>query len=99
MAGNSGPKTKSDCRISLEINSSGGINIIIKSKVKQFFEDHYSSIIRGSIKKYGIPHCTVILEDTGALDYVILARLEVVLAKATGKDVKLLPTAAPSRKI
>ncbi len=91
MAGNSGPKIKSDCRITLEVKSSGGINVVIKSKVQKFFEKHFISLIKNPIEKHGINHCNVILEDAGALDYVILARLEAVLASATGTRVKILP--------
>ena len=33
-AGNSGPKVRSDCEITIELRSVGGIDIELKSKVK-----------------------------------------------------------------
>ena len=34
VSGNSGPKVRSDCEITLELKTSGGINIDLTSKVK-----------------------------------------------------------------
>lgn len=99
VAGNSGPKVKSDCRITLETKSSGGISISINSKVQKFFETHHKKLINDALEKFKMNHCNLILEDAGALDYVLLARLETVLKNATELDISLLPESNGNRTV
>lgn len=90
-AGNSGPKVKSDCLVTLQVKEKDGIQINLKSKVKIYFEDHLMQLITKALENAGIKNCEIEIEDSGALDYVILARIESVVNQALKKDIALLP--------
>ncbi|MBN2280412.1 MAG: HpcH/HpaI aldolase/citrate lyase family protein [Candidatus Marinimicrobia bacterium] len=90
-AGNSGPDVQSDCRVSIKLNDTGGIQIILNSKVQKYYENQLINLIKNCLNQAKIVHCECTLEDYGALDYVILARIEAAVNKALGKEIILLP--------
>lgn len=92
-AGNFGPKVKSDCQITLKITESGGVNISLKSKVEKYFVNHLQKLIKSVLTYYKILNCNVLLEDSGALDYVIIARLESAIKQVIQTTENYLPKA------
>lgn len=76
IAGNSGGKTRSDCQVSIEPAGSGGIVIDLKSKVKVMYGNDISRQVREIMDFYDIAHARVTLVDSGALSWVIAARIE-----------------------
>ena len=82
-AGNSGGRTRSDCLVKLEPVSSGGISIDLHSKVKPMFGDSIETLTRDLISFYGIEDINIKIEDTGALPWVIAARLESAVKQLT----------------
>ncbi|MFO7789712.1 MAG: citrate lyase acyl carrier protein [Bacteroidota bacterium] len=98
IAGNEGPKVRSDCQIKLEITKEGGININLKSKVKAMFgDDIYNEIIE-ILGYFDIEHAKVNVLDSGALDYVIAARLEAAIKQLVKTDKAYLPGFNPDNK-
>ena len=95
-AGNSGPKVRSDCEITLEIRKSGGIAIDLKSKVKALYGESIENQCREILKFYDIPHASLQMNDSGALPFVISARLEVSILKVTGSARHYLPEMNPA---
>lgn len=95
-AGNSGPKVRSDCRVTLEIRESGGVMMQMKSKVQTMFGLENERLIRGILDHYGISDARVELEDSGGLPFVIAARMEAVIRKLTGTDISYLPEMSDS---
>jgi len=92
VAGNHGEGIRSDCRINLDLKDSGGIQLEILSKLKSLFGKHIRELILTILESYGIAHAEILVEDSGALDLVIAARLEAVIRKCTGKtESYLLP--------
>ena len=81
-AGNYGPKVRSDCRVTIELTNSDGIQIELISKVENFFGDHIISLTKSELAFFGIENAIVKIEDQGALDFVIAARIEAALKKA-----------------
>ncbi len=81
-AGNYGPKIRSDCMVTIELTDSGGIQIELISKVKNYFGDHIISLAQKELAFFGIENTKVKIEDQGALDFVISARIEAALKKA-----------------
>ncbi len=75
-AGNSGGKTRSDCQVIVESADSGGIVIDLKSKVKVLYGKDISRQIHEILGFYGIVNARVTLVDSGALSWVIAARIE-----------------------
>ncbi len=81
-AGHYGPKIRSDCMVTIELTNSDGIQIELISKVENFFGDHIISLTKSELTFFGIENAIVKIEDQGALDFVIAARIEAALKKA-----------------
>ncbi len=92
MAGNMGKKVRSDCHIELELTNSGGQLITSISKVEVMYGKANRKLIQEILDFYEIQHANVTLNDSGALPFVIAARLEACISQAlqTNKEF-LLP--------
>jgi citrate lyase subunit beta/citryl-CoA lyase len=93
--GNSGPKVRSDCEVYLELKDSGGIIIELKSRVKSLYGKAIEMQCREIIKFFGIENATLKIIDSGALPFVIAARLEAAVKKVTGTAKEYLPPLLP----
>ena len=81
-AGNYGPKIRSDCKVTVELTISDGIQIELTSKVANFFRDQMLALAQKVLDHFEIKNAKVTIEDQGALDYVIAARIEAALKNA-----------------
>jgi len=81
-AGNYGPRIRSDCMVTIELTNGGGIQIELVSKVKNYFGNHIISLAQDELAFFRIENAKVKIEDRGALDFVIIARIEAALKKA-----------------
>lgn len=90
-AGNAGPKVRSDCEITLEMKKSGGIIIDLKSKVKALYGKDIESQCRLIAKYYQITNAIITINDSGALPFVIAARMEAAIRMVTGTVEEFLP--------
>jgi citrate lyase subunit beta / citryl-CoA lyase len=90
-AGNAGPKVRSDCEITLEIRQKGGITIDLKSKVKTLYGDSIETLCREILGFFRIRHALVRIDDSGALPFVMMARLEAAIRQITGTETEYLP--------
>ncbi|MCH8034437.1 MAG: HpcH/HpaI aldolase/citrate lyase family protein [Bacteroidetes bacterium] len=75
-AGNRGDKIRSDCYVELELKTSGGIKINLKSKVKSMYGESIRLLIKDIFKTSKIRNASVFVEDYGALPFTIAARVE-----------------------
>lgn len=90
--GYSGPKVKSDCRVSYE-TSDTELSIVISSEKSAItLED----AIRNTAGRMGISRGIVEVEDSGAAPFVAAARFEAAARKVLGNDFMSLP---PARNI
>jgi citrate lyase subunit beta/citryl-CoA lyase len=94
-AGNAGPKVRSDCEISLELTSEGGIIIDLTSRVKALYGESIKSQVSSLLLFFGIENALVRINDSGALPFVISARLEAAVKKLIGTDLEYLPELIP----
>jgi citrate lyase subunit beta/citryl-CoA lyase len=94
-AGNKGKSVRSDCFVTLELTRSGGIEIDLTSKVKTLFGEAIVDQCQKVLHFYGIEHANVTIEDAGALDYVLAARLEYAIKQLTKTDKEYLPEMLP----
>ena len=87
-AGNLGKKIRSDCHIDMELHNEGGIQINLKSKVDVMFGRSNRELIKEVLAFFEIEHATIDMVDTGALPFVIAARIEACIKelKATDKS-------------
>jgi len=94
-AGNSGKSVRSDCFVSLELTKSGGIEIDLRSKVEVLYGENIHQECRKVLKFYNIKNCKLAVEDSGALNFVIQARLEAAIREIIDTDKEYLPEILP----
>lgn len=97
-AGNNGDKDRSDCHVSLELKTSGGITIDLQSKVKSLYGESIVSLCNEVLKFFGLGHAFVKIEDKGALPFVLAARLEAAINQVIETDKEFLPEMLPENK-
>jgi citrate lyase subunit beta/citryl-CoA lyase len=95
ITGNSGPKVRSDCEIELEITSGGGVVIELTSKVKALYGESIRKLISGVMGYFGVTDAIVRINDSGALPFVIMARLEAAIKKVKDTNLEYLPELIP----
>jgi citrate lyase subunit beta/citryl-CoA lyase len=91
VAGNSGPKVRSDCEITLEIKSGGGLIIDLTSRVEALYGESIKALCIDILGFFGIENARLKIVDSGALPFVISARLEAVVKKISDSKGEYLP--------
>ena len=89
-AGNRGPDVRSDCYAEIELTSSGGIVLDIKSKVKTLFGRSIEKLARDILAHFDIKNARLLIEDAGALELVLAARIEAAIKKAKDSEKEYL---------
>ena len=82
---------RSDCQIALSLKSSGGLDITVNSKVKLLFEKSIRKTLTEGLNVFSIEHANVTIDDNGAPDYVIMARLEACIKQLADTELSFLP--------
>lgn len=91
-AGNRGESVRSDCWVSIRLNSGGGLRLNLESKVKALYGDSIEKLVFDMLNVFRIGDAEVVLEDAGALPFVIMARLETaVIRLGRGNGKRYLP--------
>ncbi len=97
-AGRSGPDVRSDCRVVFMPRNSGGMDIELRSKVAAYYGESILTQARQVLADLAVEHARVVIEDAGALPYVIAARIEAAARRAgVGEGRRSLPEAVPLR--
>jgi len=86
MAGYCGPSVRSDCFVRIIPDQQAGCRIVLKSKVESLYGTSIRKLVEDILQFYGIRNVTVEIEDTGALPYVIAARVEAAIRQLTETD-------------
>ncbi|HET7184701.1 MAG TPA: aldolase/citrate lyase family protein [Terriglobales bacterium] len=95
-AGRSGADIRSDCRVVFSGHSSGGIDIELQSKVAAYYGDSILTQARQVLADLGVEHGRLLIEDAGALPFVISARIEAAVRRAgLGEGRRSLPEQVP----
>ena len=97
-AGNKGKSIRSDCFVTLELTTSGGIQIDLQSKIKTLFGDSIIKLCKDELKFFGIQNCKISIEDSGALDYILAARIEAAVKMCIETDKEFLLEMLPQNK-
>jgi len=93
--GNEGKKVRSDCQVTLELTSSGGIQIELKSKVEKLYGATIRKDCEEVLTHFDIKNCNLNVIDSGALPYVLQARLEAAIKLVKETDKEFLPAMLP----
>jgi citrate lyase subunit beta / citryl-CoA lyase len=91
VSGNSGPRVRSDCEISLELKNEGGLIIDLVSKVKLLYGESIIELVKEILAFYSVENAVVKISDSGALPFVLAARMESSIRKITGARKEFLP--------
>lgn len=78
-AGNEGSDVRSDCFVSLEITNNDGRVINLNSKVKLLYGEDILSLVNDILDYYEIKNCNLKIVDTGALNFILAARIEATI--------------------
>jgi citrate lyase subunit beta/citryl-CoA lyase len=80
-AGKRGDSVRSDCYFEIELKNSGGIKIDLKSKVDVMYGESIRLMILDMCKFFGLKDAKILLEDNGALPFVLAARFELAVKR------------------
>ncbi len=90
-AGNRGEHIRSDCFVTLQLTHSGGIDLQLKSKVEGMFGRQIRQQVEDVLEALEVKHASVEIEDSGALPFVIGARLEAAVKMLKTTDLTWTP--------
>ncbi len=80
--GRAGRDEKSDLVVEIELKKQGGLEIVINSSVKALYGRAIATTAEEVMRQLGVQHARVVLNDKGALDWVIRARIEAAARQA-----------------
>lgn len=89
--GNAGPKVRSDIEVTLELTETGGIELNLRSKVKTMYGKAIEEQCRSLLTYFGIENGRLSVSDSGALPFVIAARIEAAVKALTGTSRSFIP--------
>jgi citrate lyase subunit beta/citryl-CoA lyase len=98
-AGNKGTGIRSDCFVTLSISDSGGIHIELKSKVEMMYGNQIKSLAHDVLSHFDIINAALSIEDSGALPFVIAARIEAAIKCLMDTDKEFLLPELPKEKL
>jgi citrate lyase subunit beta/citryl-CoA lyase len=84
-AGRRGKEVRSDCWVRIEPKA-GGIKLALNSKVETMFGKAIRKLIRGELAFFDIKDALVTVEDSGALPFVMMARIEAAVKRLNPKE-------------
>ena len=90
-SGNKGKGVRSDCFVTIKLTDKEGIDIQLQSKVGVIFGEEIIKEIKNILNYFGITKTKVHLEDSGALAFVIAARVEAAVKQLIQTDKEYLP--------
>lgn len=93
-AGRGGKNVRSDCLVAIELLDSGGITIDLRSKVETLYGRSIRAMVEEMLAFYTITDARIVVEDSGALPYVLAARIEAAIRRLRPEETRefLLPT-------
>ncbi len=92
FAGKRGNQIRSDCYFEIELTKSGGIDLDIKSKVLSLYGDSIKEQVLEMCNYFGLKNAKILLEDSGALPFILAARFELAVRRLNKNlDKEFLP--------
>lgn len=81
-AGRRGADVRADLFVAVTIKRSGGLDIRVDSKVASMYGEAIRETAAHALSEYGVGHAAVVIEDQGAMPFVVSARVETALRRA-----------------
>jgi citrate lyase subunit beta/citryl-CoA lyase len=99
LAGNMGEQVRSDCHVKLSLPGKGGIKIKLQSRVEAMYGGHIRQQVSTLLENLGVTHARIDLEDSGALPFVIAARVEAAVQQLLKNNRLAMPDMLPSNMV
>lgn len=80
-AGHHGPNVRSDCRVWVQPTPRGAPTITVDSRVAALYGESIHALVRSTLAELGASDLSLAIEDSGALPYVIAARIEAAVKR------------------
>jgi len=96
--GNKGTGIRSDCFVSLALTASDGVEIDLSSKVKVLYGRRILQQARDILSFYSVTNAKLDIEDTGALPFVMAARLEAAVKQVSETEKEFLLPMLPQNQ-
>ena len=90
IAGNHDKGAKSDCKIQFELLQDGGLQIEITSKVQALYGKFINTLAHEILSFFEIENAKLIIDDMGAVDFVLAARIEAAIKQVIETDKEFL---------
>lgn len=90
-AGNKGPKVRGDCRVTFDPETAGRLEIRVQSRVQRLFGEAIEALAREVCGFFGVERGVLGIEDAGALDFVLAARIEACIKQVRPSEKNFLP--------
>ena len=81
-AGRAGNEVRSDLHVTFEERTSGGIEMVLRSRVELYYGEVIRQQVRDVLRALGLEHASIEIVDEGALPFVIAARIEAAVRRA-----------------
>lgn len=86
VSANAGTLESSDLFVRVLPNEGQGVSIELESSVYEIYSESIYEIANDVVKKMNLKDIKLIIQDKGALDYVIEARVQSAIFRALGQD-------------
>jgi citrate lyase subunit beta/citryl-CoA lyase len=96
--GNKGKTVRSDCFVTFELKDSGGLDILLESKVEVMYGKANRKLAEEVLTFFGIKNALLKIEDAGALPLVLMARIEAAIKKAVSSEKEFLSAMLPENQ-
>jgi citrate lyase subunit beta/citryl-CoA lyase len=80
-AGRRGEAVRSDCWVEVERKSSGGLTVAVESRVEVLYGESIRELAKTVLKHFRAQHVAVRIKDSGALPFVLAARIETAVKR------------------
>jgi citrate lyase subunit gamma (acyl carrier protein) len=81
-----GTLESSDLLVKVAPSDKGSLDIVIHSEVIKQFGKQIKQVVTATLSKLEVSEGTVIIEDKGALDYAIRARVQAAVLRSTASE-------------
>ena len=81
-----GTLESSDLLVKVAPNEQGKLDLAIQSEVIKQFGKRIREVVAEALAQLGITQGTVVIEDKGALDYAIRARVQAAVLRGSGAE-------------
>lgn len=75
---------KCDCLVTVS-KGEGGLSLHLESKVFYEYGEHIHSLLTDCLRKMNVQNARIEVQDMGAFDHVLIARLQAALYRSLGR--------------